>query len=145
MATAPDFKAMVMESVRRSSAEGRLPRRGEALLIGHAASGGLIRLRVPRVYRWFDALMVRGFIKQKALDGLGILIGDDYQAASRAGSGWPSLIVATPNLAGSARTAISPGWLAQRDRNGPGFAARCFRYSVDPGRSRCWPLSFRLK
>jgi hypothetical protein len=79
MATAPDFKAMVMESVRRSSADGRLPRRGEALLIGQAASGGLIRLRVPRVYRWFDALVVRGFIKQKALDRLGILIGDDYQ------------------------------------------------------------------
>jgi hypothetical protein len=75
--TAPDFKAMVMESIKRSVAEGRQPRRGEALLIGQAASGGLIRLKIPRRYRLFDTLMVRAFVKRKEVDRLGIVVGDD--------------------------------------------------------------------
>src|SRR5260370_36195221 len=78
LAMTPDFKAMVMESVRRSAAEGRLPARGEALLIGQADAGGLIKVRISRRYRWFDAYMVRGLIQLKALDRLGILIGDDF-------------------------------------------------------------------
>jgi len=77
VATQADFKAMVLESVRRSAAEGRSPRRGEVLLIGQAASHGLIRLRIPRRYRLFDTWMVRGFIKQKSLEQLGIVVAKD--------------------------------------------------------------------
>jgi hypothetical protein len=68
-----------MESARRAFAEGRLPSRGEVVLIGQAGSGVLIRLRISRRYRLFDSLMVRGFIKQKALDRLALLISDDFQ------------------------------------------------------------------
>jgi hypothetical protein len=70
---------MVLESVGRSVANGRPLLRGEVLLIGQVASGGLIRMRIPRLYRLFDALMVRGFIKQKALERLGIVIGGDSE------------------------------------------------------------------
>ena len=91
VATSGDFKAMVLESVNRSAAEGRSLRRGEVLLIGQAAFGGLIRLRIPRRYRLFDALMVRGFIKQKGLERLGILVADDLE------EGQPRFLLALVN------------------------------------------------
>jgi hypothetical protein len=72
---------MVMESIKRAVTEGRQPRRGEALLIGQAASGRLIRLRIPRPYRLFDALMVRAFVKRKKVGRLGIIVRDDSQEA----------------------------------------------------------------
>ena len=38
-----------------------------------------IRMRISRWYRWVDSLAVRGFIQHRALERLGILVGDDFQ------------------------------------------------------------------
>ena len=74
--TPSDFKAIVLDSLNRRGKAG-MPRSGEVLLLGQDGDGLVIRLRIPRRYRWFDELMVRGFTKQKAIERLAIVIGGD--------------------------------------------------------------------
>jgi hypothetical protein len=72
-----DFKTSVLASLDRLGNVRALGSR-EALLLGQTASGGWTRLRLPARYSWFEALMVRAFIKQKRLDRLAILVADEF-------------------------------------------------------------------
>jgi len=76
VATGTDFKSAVMASLS-AGGKTRMPRRGEALLIGQPAAGGLIRMLVPRRYRWIDAWMTRNFVRSKAIDRLAIAVLDE--------------------------------------------------------------------
>jgi hypothetical protein len=72
-----DFKTSVLASLDRLGNVRVLGSR-EALLIGQTATGGWKRLRLPARYSWFEALMVRAFIKQTRIGRLAILIADDF-------------------------------------------------------------------
>jgi hypothetical protein len=72
-----DFKTSVLASLDRLGNFRVLGSR-EALLIGQTAAGGWKRLRLPARYSWFEALLVRAFIKQTRIGRLAILIADDF-------------------------------------------------------------------
>jgi hypothetical protein len=72
-----DFKTSVLASLDRLGNFRVLGSR-EALLIGQTKTGAWKRLRLPARYSWFEALMVRAFIKQTGIGRLAILIADDF-------------------------------------------------------------------
>lgn len=73
MSTSDDFRAAVNVSLRHGSL-ARLPRRGEVLLLGQTKTGQLVRLRIPRYLGWFDALIARGFVRDRKIDRLAVIV-----------------------------------------------------------------------
>lgn len=66
-------------SLRRGEL-ARLPRHGEVLLLGQTKTGQLVRLRIPRYLGWFDALIARGFVRDRQIDRLAVILpeGDPH-------------------------------------------------------------------
>jgi hypothetical protein len=73
--TSADFKATVEAMVAWPGDSG-VPRPGETVLLGATAGGTWARLRIRRRYRWLGPLMVRGFVMEKNIDRLAIVVPD---------------------------------------------------------------------
>jgi hypothetical protein len=76
VAESANFKATVEAIVGRPG-DTRVPRRGEVVLLGTSAAGTWARFRIQRRYGLVASLLVRGFVVQKDLDRLAIVIPDD--------------------------------------------------------------------
>ncbi|HEV2413741.1 MAG TPA: hypothetical protein VGX27_02970 [Candidatus Dormibacteraeota bacterium] len=60
-------------SLRRGEL-ARPPRHGEVLLLGQTKQGRLVRMRIPRRLRWFDALLARTFVRTREIERVAVIL-----------------------------------------------------------------------
>lgn len=81
MSASDDFKATVNAAVSQGGPT-TMPDRGEVVLLGQKDRGELVRVRVPRGLRWFDALIARSFVRSRAIDRLAVIVLEKDSADS---------------------------------------------------------------
>ena len=70
-----DFKTTVVTALNQFGREGS-PKGPEALMLGQSADGQLWSRRIRHHYWLFERVLVDGFIRQKALDRIAIVVPD---------------------------------------------------------------------